>query len=339
MRRDTPVAAPWPHHRAAAFVAGTSASSGRRLGNRCGRAASVRRQLQPRALPFNAIAKDAGDALASTFYANLENADDWLGARGSEMSCATAGTRPRPSGRGCACRAGSGTSRGSAEDAMSDAEGVRTADRVLPIDETLAGCTPRCATRTPSRSRAARQGRRATHAADVDRELLGVPRRPAGQRRRRRPDVAPRSPRPDHVIHPRAITVADLRAVNLFGPLGSRPARVLGAGRDDARGRRPARSPSGRATAQCWVKRPSTVLARTGDETPLISRTTSKRPQTADNEVSRKRTKNPVLPGISPPLEAFDRTTENRGVGGSSPPLATSHDRNPAVELDALVAG
>jgi hypothetical protein len=27
MRRDTPVAAPWPHHRAAAFVAGTSASS------------------------------------------------------------------------------------------------------------------------------------------------------------------------------------------------------------------------------------------------------------------------------------------------------------------------
>lgn len=35
------------------------------------------------------------------------------------------------------------------------------------------------------------------------------------------PDVTPlRSPRPDHVIHPRAITVADLRAVNLFGPLG-----------------------------------------------------------------------------------------------------------------------
>ena len=43
------------------------------------------------------------------------------------------------------------------------------ADRVLPIDETPAGCTPRFATRTPSRSRAAQTH---THAADVNREML-----------------------------------------------------------------------------------------------------------------------------------------------------------------------
>jgi hypothetical protein len=51
-----------------------------------------------------------------------------------------------------------------------------------------------------------------THAADVNRELLGVP-RPAGQRRRR-PHLV-RSARGARITS-RAITVADLGAVNLF---------------------------------------------------------------------------------------------------------------------------
>jgi hypothetical protein len=43
------------------------------------RASAVR--SQPRALPSQSDRKDAGDAFASTFYAELNNADDWLGTR------------------------------------------------------------------------------------------------------------------------------------------------------------------------------------------------------------------------------------------------------------------
>jgi hypothetical protein len=38
-------------------------------------------------------------------------------------------------------------------------------------------------------------------------------------------------------------------------------------------------------------------------------------------------------------FESCDRTTENRGVPGSSPGLATSRVRNPAWLLDSLVVG
>ena len=198
------------------------------------------------------------------------------------------------------------------------------------------GCC-RSTKRPPDARRASRRGLRrdrgrlagqASHARRRRQpRTAGVPRRPAGQRRRRRLTSPParraritsfilaRSPSPTS-----APSTSSARSDHV-------QLAYWGAGRDDARGRRPARSPSSRATARCWVKRPSTGVARTGDETPLISRTTSKRPQTADNEVSRKRTKNPVLPGISPPFEAFDRTTENRGVPGSSPGLAIANPR------------
>src|SRR5918992_3376477 len=43
--------------------------------------------------------------------------------------------------------------------------------------------------------------------------------------------------------------------------------------------------------------------------------------------------------GISQPFEKRDRTTENRGVPGSSPGLATSRTLYPAWKLDSLVGG
>jgi hypothetical protein len=71
---------------------------------------------------------------------------------------------------------------------------------------------------------------------------------------------------------------------------------------------------------------PRAAVARTGDEMPRISRNASNRPQTADYCPAQRRSKTPGFPAVSLSFEAFGRTTENRGVPGSSPGVAT---RNP----------
>ena len=164
----------------------------------------------------------------------------------------------------------------------------------VPIDETPAGCTPRFATRTPSRSRAARRTGeprtpptstakcwRSWAATRHSRRRRLTP--PSARRARITSFILPRSPSP-----PSAPSSSSARSDHVqlacWAPVAT--TRDAAARRDLHRvGRLRDAGSSGR-----W-----TGVARTGDETPLISRTTSKRPQTPDNKVSRRRSTNPMF--------------------------------------------
>ena len=78
----------------------------------------------------------------------------------------------------------------------------------------------------------------------------------------------------------------------------------------------------------------STGVARTGDETPAhLPNDQHKTANCGQRGIAEEDDRTQCYPGISPPFEAFDRTTENRGVGGSSPPLAIPRPEIPHGDL------
>jgi hypothetical protein len=73
-----------------------------------------------------------------------------------------------------------------------------------------------------------------------------------------------------------------------------------------------------------------------GDERPRISRINEQSPESANFRAEEPVTQSRLFAGVSGPFERRDRTTENRGVPGSSPGLAI---RNPAFQRDFLLFG
>jgi hypothetical protein len=75
---------------------------------------------------------------------------------------------------------------------------------------------------------------------------------------------------------------------------------------------------------------------RPGDEATLVSRTDEERPEFATFRDPRMPSQVRIFTGVSASFERRDRTTENRGVPGSSPGLAIL---NPAFQREFLLFG
>jgi hypothetical protein len=73
-----------------------------------------------------------------------------------------------------------------------------------------------------------------------------------------------------------------------------------------------------------------------GDEVALVSRIGEERPEFANFRLLEPTPRFDAFAGDPKPFEGPDRTTENRGVPGSSPGLAI---RNPAFQRDFLLFG
>ena len=143
-----------------------------------------------------------------------------------------------------------------------------------------------------------------------------------------------RSPRPDHVIHPRAITVADLRA-STASTRSITPSSWTGSGSRRRARPPPARSPSSRATARCWGQWGADGCRANGTRDPLISDADAQ--DHAGHSEGRHDGEQLVRGGSRHPRDDCGQTEAERHVGRDAAALAGAPSRLGRERVACLV--